>query len=126
MHRRLPAVVPIVLAVAAALLIQGTFDSPRAAAQAPLPTITQITPTYGLAAGGANVTILGTNFSTDAGGTQFTDQGENPLFTSVTCAGTTQCTATLLPMQVDQQSAFAGEVFATVGDNMSGSGLQFV
>lgn len=125
MRRRSLKVVSVLLVVAVAALGTGTLASPRTAAQA-APTVTQITPTYSPAAGGAAVTITGTNFSTAAGGTQFTDEGENPLFTNVTCSSTTQCTATSLPMQVEQQSAFVGEVYAIVGGGQSGSGLQFV
>lgn len=124
--RRFLMAAPFALVAVAAALIQGARLVPNAAAQAPIPTITQITPTYSAAAGGANVTISGTNFNTTPGGTQFTDQGENPLFGSVKCASSTQCTATSLPMQVDQQSAFAEQVFATVGEEMSNTGLPFV
>ena len=73
----------VLLVVAVIALGGATLHAPRAAAQA-APTVTQITPTYSPAVGGAGVTITGTNFSAAAGGTQFTDDGENPLFTDVT------------------------------------------
>ena len=58
-----------------------------------LPTVTAVSPSSGVPAGGTHVTITGTGFSTAAGATAF-DFGAGSAATAVTCATVTSCSAT--------------------------------
>ena len=58
-----------------------------------LPTVTAVSPSSGVPAGGTHVTITGTGFSTAAGATAF-DFGTGSAATAVTCSTVTSCSAT--------------------------------
>ncbi len=71
------------------------LGAPNAAALAPLlcgPTLSQVSPPTGPAAGGTTVTVTGTRFSKSPGATTV-DFGTTPG-TGVVCASTTSCTVT--------------------------------
>lgn len=70
----------------------GAYTAPPAPPPADGPTVSSLSPTSGPPAGGTLVTITGTGFSTTAGATTVAF-GAAPA-TSVSCATTTQCTAT--------------------------------
>jgi len=91
------------------------------------PTITSITPNYGPAEGDMMVTIRGSGFSTDQGGTRFVLDNGNVAFVSVQCSTTDTCAAT----SIAQSGVVAGDaaqafIFAEVGGQRSAAGPLFV
>jgi hypothetical protein len=71
------------------------------------PTITEVNPNAGPAAGGTSVTIKGTGFATGAGATRI--QFGSTQASGVNCASSTECTLT-----TPAHAAGAVSVYATV------------